>query len=501
MLKDYYDVIIVGSGLAGLYTALNLNKELRIAILSKGEMSESNSNLAQGGIAACIKDDDDFSYHIEDALIAGSHLNDKEKLETMIQEAPQNIKNLIELGVNFDKDSDGNIMTTMEGGHSKRRVLHAGGDATGKEIMKALKEEVTKMHNITVWENTFAVDIIKKDDICVGLQVICNRKTYNLFSKFVVLATGGIGSLYKDSTNPTIATGDGIAIGYRAGCILNDMEFIQFHPTALYTKNEGKKFLISEAVRGEGAFLRNKYGERFMLNIHPKGELASRDIVSQNIYKEMRDTNSEYVYIDITHKDKDYLQNRFPNIYKKCLENGFDMSKDYIPVIPVEHYFIGGIVTDINGRTNIENLYACGECANTGVHGANRLASNSLLECIVFGKRIANHINFNKDNVQVQEVNKTDEVNIKKRKVDNIVEDIKYLVRNIMSDYVGIVRTEVGLIKANEIITRMLEAISNKRNYSIDYLEVINMLTVVKLIIDSSLKRKESIGCYKIENI
>ncbi|WP_052045178.1 L-aspartate oxidase [Caloranaerobacter azorensis] len=491
--KDTADVIIVGSGLAGVYTALNIDSRLNVKILSKGEMSENNSSLAQGGIAASLETDD-LDDHIRDTLKAGSNVNNIDKLRIMVYEAKENIDRLLEFGVPFDRDSYGRLTTTLEGGHSRARILHAGGDATGKEIMQALYKEAVNRDNIEILENTMAVDVIKKDNKCVGVRIIKDNELIDIFSKAVVIATGGIGALYKNSTNSPLATGDGIAMAYRAGCILDNMEFIQFHPTALYSKDEGKKFLISEAVRGEGAYLRNKFGERFMLKIHPNAELAPRDVVAQSIYNELVKTNSEFVYLDITHKDRDFLVKRFPTIFNKCLEYGLDMSKDLIPVVPVEHYFIGGIKVNDDGMTNIENLYACGECTNTGVHGANRLASNSLLECVVFGRRIANSINNNIENISLTILDRDD---IQMEEADeSSFRPIRDKIKYTMDKHVGIVRTTSGLLKAREIIDDIYEMLKNKYIYNREYIEVLNMTIVSKNIIEGCIKREKSLGCH-----
>ncbi|WP_176718861.1 L-aspartate oxidase [Caloranaerobacter ferrireducens] len=493
--KNTADVIIIGSGLAGVYTALNLDSRLNVKILSKGEIFDNNSSLAQGGIAASLEIDD-LDAHIKDTLNAGSGVNNIDNLKIMVYEAKENVGKLIEFGVPFDRDSYGRLRTTLEGGHSRARILHAGGDATGKEIMKALYKEVVYRDNIEILDDTMAVELIKKDDKCIGVKIIKNDKLISIFSKAVVIATGGIGALYKNSTNSPLATGDGISMAYRAGCMLDNMEFIQFHPTALYSEGEGKKFLISEAVRGEGAYLRNKFGERFMLKIHPKGELAPRDIVAQSIHNELIKTNSEFVYLDITHKDRDFLIRRFPTIFNKCLEYGLDMSKDLIPVAPVEHYFIGGIKVNDDGMTSLENLYACGECTNTGVHGANRLASNSLLECIVFGRRIANSINNTIENIPLNILDSAYETEIKTEVDEYLFKTIKDRIRQTMDKYVGIVRTTSGLLKAREIIDDIYEMLKNKYRYSKEYIEVLNMAIVSKSIIESCIKRENSLGCH-----
>lgn len=492
--KYNVDVVIVGAGLAGMYTALNIDNHLDVLVLSKETIDENNSYLAQGGIAACIGEDDEFNLHVKDTLKAGSNMNDVTKLEQLVKCAPYNIEELIALGVEFDREEDGEIKTTMEGGHSKRRVLHAGGDATGKEIVKALGRQIKERNNILILEEMMAIDLIMDENKCFGITALKDEKVVEIMSKTTILATGGIGEIYNNSTNSSIATGDGIAMAYRAGCEIENMEFIQFHPTAFYSEDKGKKFLISEAVRGEGAILRNKNGERFMEKYHPSLELAPRDIVSQSIYKEMKESGSDLVYLDITHREKDYIENRFPTIYNQCLLYGIDMSKDYVPVKPVQHYSIGGIKVDMFGRTNINGLYACGECSNTGVHGANRLASNSLLECVVFGKKISEDIN---NSVEI--ATKADFKNVLLFNKSNTEIDIPLIrktIKNTMETYVGIVRWESGLLKAEEIIKNLIEKVKTAYKLERDFLEVFNMATVALLIINACIERKVSLGCH-----
>lgn len=501
--KYNFDVIIVGAGLAGLYTALEIDPKFKVAIITKETLDENNSYLAQGGIAACVKNDDKFDLHIADTLIAGSDMNDVENLQQLVECGPSNIEELINLGVEFDKDETGSIRTTMEGGHSRRRVLHAGGDATGREIVKALGRELRRRENITILEDVMGIDLIEENNKCVGISALKGSKAIVITAPATVLATGGIGEVYNNSTNSSVATGDGIAMAHRIGCKIVNMEFIQFHPTAFYSKHKGKKFLISEAVRGEGAILKNKHGERFMKKYHPSLELAPRDIVSQSIYKELKETQSDFVYLDITHREKEYLERRFPTIYKICLENNIDMSKDYIPVTPVQHYSIGGIRVDVHGRTKLDGLYACGECSSTGVHGANRLASNSLLECVVFGKKIAEDININVKDTEAQKQNFDDiEINSSKDPKENLdLSEIRLTIKDTMEIYAGIVRWEEGLLEAERIIEDTLIKLEGNFTYNKDYLEILNMATVAKLIVKSCLNRKESIGChFRIDN-
>ena len=496
-----YDVVILGGGLAGIYTALNLDKSLSVAILVKDKIEKGSSNLAQGGIAAEVEfNEEKIEEHYEDTLKAGSYLNNKDATRVLVNEAGYNIKNLISLGVNFDKDANGELVKTLEGAHRSRRILHAGGDATGAKVMADLRVTLAKRENITVYEDEMAFEIIKKNKRAVGLIAInqANEPVY-FFSKRIVIATGGLGGIYKNSTNEKFAVGDGIALAYRAGISIKDMEFVQFHPTGLYEEEkQGQRFLISEAVRGEGAILKNIEGERFMAKYDKERmELAPRDVVSQAIYREMFDTWSDHVYLDITSKSKEFLMKRFPTIYEKCLSIGVDMSKDLIPVAPIEHFLCGGIKTDLDGHTNLGNVYAVGECADTGVHGANRLASNSLLECLVFGNRVAMDINEN--------VSRSDKFEIV---YPNVNEDFKRYnfkairteIREIMDKYVSIVRTKEGLEIAKKIIETHYKNLIQLEVMSRYYYETLNMVTCSLIIINAALSRPKSIGCHFIIN-
>lgn len=491
------DVLIIGGGLAGLYTALNINANINITIVVKDTINIANSELAQGGIAATLsKSDDVLIKHIKDTLRAGANLNDALATKTLVYEASDNIERLIEFGVEFDTDNQGNLLMAQEGGHGTRRILRAGGDATGREIMRALKKRITEKENIKLIEGAMATDLIIKNGICHGATIIDRENNVSdILAAKVVIATGGLGAVYKNTTNPKIATGDGIAMAYRAGAVLHDLEFIQFHPTAFYGDGAGQKFLISEAVRGEGALLLNVEGERFMPKYHELKELAPRDIVSQSIYREMYDTWSDHVYLDIRHQSKEFLMNRFPTIYDKLAQNNIFMEKDLIPVAPVEHFSCGGIMINICGQTTIPNLYACGECAYSGVHGANRLASNSLLECVVFGHRIANDINTS--DLLIEEC----EIPVHKHTIKHYeFKSVRVEIRDIMEKYVGIVRTTEGLEIAKKIIGRHYRNLSKTLVASHYYYETLNMATTAMLIIEAAIARKESVGChYRID--
>ncbi len=492
-----FDVVILGGGLAGIYAALSIDSNLHIGLFLKDAIERGSSNLAQVGIAAEVNwDEEKIEEHFEDTLRAGGYLNDKEATRILVEEAGKHINKLLSFGVHFDKNSDGSLVTTLEGGHRSRRILHAGGDDTGAHVMRDLRETLYKQKNIDVFENEMAIEILHNENKALGVIVINpdNEEVYVLANR-IILATGGIGGIYKKSTNEKIACGDGIAMAYRAGVKIKNMEFVQFHPTGFYVEDEiGKTFLISEAVRGEGGILRNIEGYRFMEKYDKERmELAPRDVVSQAIHREMFDTWSDHVYLDITHQPKEFLMKRFPTIYNHCLEHGIDISKDYIPVAPVEHFLCGGIDTDVYGRTSMKNLYAVGECANTGVHGANRLASNSLLECIVFAGRVAEEINKDKDTFGKIDVILPDMVFTHKK---FNFKDIRVEIRDVMSKYVFIVRTEENLLLAKKLLTKHYNNLKKIQVFSRYYYETINMVTVALLIIDQALARKDSVGCH-----
>ncbi len=488
------DVVIVGGGLAGLYTALNINLDKSIIIISKDDFKDVSSRLAQGGIAAVMdQKEDDLLSHIEDSIIAGAYLSKKDALETLVFEAKENIDTLIDLGVSFDRDDKGNILLAREGGHRHRRILRSGGDATGKELMMKLQAQVTSRDNITILGDFMAIDIIEKDNKAYGVTAIDKKNNfYNIHSSKTIIATGGVGSVFSASTNALEATGDGIAMALRKGVHVSNMEFIQFHPTALHNpKNTNRqRFLISEAVRGEGAILRNVDGVRFMEKYHKLKELAPRDIVSQSIYKEMYDTWSDCVYLDVTHLGSEYMKHRFPTIYNHISELNINVDKDYIPVSPVEHYCIGGITIDLNGQTSMKDLYASGECSSSGVHGANRLASNSLLECIVFGRKIAQDINgskLSKETLTVENTSPSKHYSYQLTRQE---------IRDVLSKYVGIVRSEEGLLLAKNIVEKHYQNLLKHRVNSKNYYKALNISTVALNIIDSALARKESVGCH-----
>lgn len=388
---ENYDVIIAGTGAGGLYSAINLPSNLKVLLITKRELILCNSALAQGGIAAVYKPEDDSTrLHTNDTLIAGGFKNNPDSLKILVTEAEKEIEKIISLGVDFDKDENGKLHRTLEGGHSRRRIFHHK-DSTGFEITTKLQETVKKMPNVDILENALLCKV-KKTSTGFSADISVNdvHKTFN--SRYFIMATGGIGRVYDFTTNSAIATGDGIALAYEIGANIKNLSLIQFHPTAFNNKHTRECFLISEAVRGEGAYLRNKDKERFMHNYDERLELAPRDVVSHAIVTEGRRLDSDEFYLDITHKDPDFLKNRFPMIYKYLLSQGIDMTKDMIPIYPCQHYLMGGINVNTKSMTSVEGLYAVGECSHTGVHGNNRLASNSLLEALVFGRQAAEDI-------------------------------------------------------------------------------------------------------------
>ena len=501
------DYIVIGSGIAGLTAANVLGQEHNVAIITKGSIKENSTQYAQGGIAAALQGEDTPDLHLEDTLIAGDGLCNKDAVEILVKEGIPRVQELIQLGANFDKKGD-DFSFTKEGAHQKRRILHAG-DKTGREIEKTLGNHIKKNKNIKFYPNTMVLELLTEDNNCIGCVTKTKSELSIIMSKAVILATGGLGQLFLRNTNPPVTTGDGVALAYRAGCEVMDMEFVQFHPTTLL---EGDKrpislFLISEAVRGEGAKLINANGKAFMKEYHPLAELAPRDIVARAIYNEINKTNVGYVYLDLSEINID-IQKRFPTIYKRCLESKIDITKDFIPVSPAVHYSMGGIKTDYNSQTSVENLYAAGEVSCIGIHGANRLASNSLLDGLVFGYRAGLNALYNTNDF----IDKIDgrKLKIKKSLIENInakyttdsymknklnLKKIKQKIRQIMWDNVSIIRSKDTLEKAvNELIACKEELKQYKKDeHSV---EVENMLLVSELITQFSLERKESRGCH-----
>ena len=499
---EHFDVVIVGAGIAGLYTALNIDKKYSCCVLAKETVEISNSWLAQGGIAAAISRDDAPELHYQDTLIAGAGLCDEAAVRVLVDEGPSDIMHLVSMNVPFDLNDSGDLQITREGGHRMNRIVHAGGDATGRETVKALAYIASQYPNITLRQECFFTDVVTDDEGAVsGVIVRTNGSKYSLIStRHVVIATGGIGQVYKTSTNPDIATGDGIAAAMRAGAKLKNIEFIQFHPTGLWSdKQEKRAFLISEAVRGEGGLLKNKDGVRFMLGAHELNELAPRDIVARAIVHELERTGDDHVFVDITAKDEAFLSRRFPTIYNECLSRGINISKDWIPVCPVQHYLIGGIETDLFGRTSVKGLYACGEAASTGVHGANRLASNSMLECLVFGRRAAADINSSLESGS--ECSNADIGTLEVRNSPDLDFDaIRAEVQQLMNDNATVVRCTDGLNSALARMEQLFDLLRTSFSHSKSYFEVLNITAIACAILRAALSRKESVGAHYREN-
>lgn len=499
----HYDVLIIGAGIAGLYTALHIDDRYSCCILTKEDTEISNSWLAQGGIAAALSPLDDPEYHFQDTMVAGAGLCDEAAVRVLVSEGPDDVRKLIEMHVPFDLDPEGDLDITREGGHHRRRIVHAGGDATGRETVKALAHLVSLRGNVTFMPHNFFVDILTDDDSgeVTGCAVLDSTDTlYIIDAPNIVIATGGIGQIYKVSTNPAVATGDGLMAAKRAGAQLRNMEFIQFHPTGLWTdKAENRAFLISESVRGEGGLLKNADGERFMVGQHELAELAPRDIVARGITRELKKRGEDHVFVDITSKSREYLAGRFPTIFNECLHRGMDISKTWIPVCPVQHYLIGGIQTDLNARTAVTGLYACGEAASTGVHGANRLASNSMLECLVFGRRAATDINARMAEQGPEKVSVLPHPD-KRPVVKRDFSVLRREMQQIMNDYGFVVRNEAGMKKALARITEISDMLASSYCQGRAYIETLNLAALSAEILKAALARKESVGAHYRED-
>ncbi|MDK2933815.1 MAG: L-aspartate oxidase [Clostridiales bacterium] len=503
--KIYSDVVIVGSGIAGLYTALNVDDHLFCVIFSKDKKEACNTYLAQGGIAAVTQKDDSFEFHYKDTLYAGAGLCDEEAVRVLVTEGPREIKRLISFGIHFDMDDNCNLHATREGGHTRNRILHCGGDATGKEVVQKLTGLVVNKPNVTLKDDICLIDIITHRGRAEGVLVY--EKGYKLYiSPNIVICSGGIGQIYQYTTNSQSATGDGIAAAIRAGAKCENMEFVQFHPTALFQTDTSQRFfLISEAVRGEGGILRNVKGERFMVTQHPMGDLAPRDIVAREIFKEIQKSNTSHVYLDITSKSKHFLMQRFPTIYHECKKRDIDISKQWIPVCPVQHYFMGGVKTDLNGMSSIVGLYVCGEAACTGVHGANRLASNSLLEGLVFSRRCAQHINRQAQSLKsfVSHINTIQYNDCTDKKILQEINTaaIRQKIKEVMSKYGGIIRNQKGLSAGLEIIDEILAQFENAYLSTPKDIEAFNMAIIAKKVLVSALRRKQCVGAHYRDDI
>ncbi|MBN1499938.1 MAG: L-aspartate oxidase [Spirochaetes bacterium] len=514
------DFLVIGSGIAGLSFAIKASESGTVNIVTKKKDTDSNTNYAQGGISSVLADDDSFDNHIDDTIIAGNFLSKKSAVEVLVKNGPERIRELIEWGAEFSfkNGPDGKSFDLgREGGHSHNRIVHAM-DLTGKIVEEALLKKAAEITSIKMFEDHTAVDLLTQHQLgekkcgndrnttCYGAYVLENEtKSVDIFKAAVtIIATGGAGNVYLHTTNPSIATGDGIAMAYRAGALVGDMEFMQFHPTAFYEEvQDGRALLISEAVRGEGALLYNSKGERFMEGVHDLKELAPRDIVARAIDKELKRLGDKHVFLDISFKDPDFLIKRFPFIYAMCLKKGVDFTKEPIPVVPAAHYLCGGIITDLNARSSIENLYVAGESACTGVHGANRLASNSLLEALVFSHQAFLHssgyVKKNKGRTILPDFPKWDKEGTFDYEEWVLIKHDINEIKSLMWDYVGIVRSNLRLDRAYRRILFLEEEISDyyrRSTISSKLVQLRNMVTTAKLIICGAMTRKESRGLH-----
>jgi L-aspartate oxidase len=497
-----FDVLVLGGGIAGLTAAIAAARRWRVGLLTKGGFDDTTTFLAQGGIAAALGESDSPELHFQDTVRAGAGLCDEEAVEVLVREGPDRVRELIEICPHFDR-VDGEIVLGREGAHSVARVVHAGGDATGSQVLSALAEAARVGSRVQLYENEFVVDLLTVDGRCVGalsFSLDDGQLTLNV-AMVTILATGGAGQVYGRTTNPPVATGDGVAMAYRAGAAIRDLEFVQFHPTGLALEGQDPVLLVTEALRGEGAYLRDERGDRFMQRYDPRAELASRDVVVRAMVAEMRRDDTDHVHLDATHLDPAMLAARFPTVTAGLAERGLDLAKDLIPVAPVCHYFIGGVLTDVWGRTTVPGLYASGECASTGVHGANRLASNSLLEGLVFSDRVVRDLD---------------------RYIGRLGEDVRRLrfempggpqgpadgadaaecrrrLTDIMSRKVGVVRTGKELQRAMAELKHLTSELSFSSRGVAEY-EVLNLLTLGTQIAKSALLRDESRGVHLRED-
>lgn len=511
MKYSKYSAVVIGSGIAGLYSALKLEQQLNlpdgILLITKSELGESNSYYAQGGMVAVLKSNknDSVSSHVADTIKAGAGLSELNTIKFISENSDKVVKDLLTFGVEFDRDENGNFTLTKEAAHSVNRILHSGGDATGREMEIALCHTLQNHKNIKVYENSLAVDLLVENNTCDGVVIFHekNSEYETVYCKTLILATGGLGQLYKYTTNPVGATGDGFALAYNVGAELQDMEFVQFHPTALAfdDKKNHNRFLISEAVRGEGAKLCNKDRVQFMYKYDERKELAPRDIVARSIFQEMKATNTTNVYLDTSDIPRDKLIKRFPTIANKCLDNGIDITKDLIPVAPAAHYFMGGVKTNLKGETSIKGLYAIGEVSSTGLHGGNRLASNSLLECVVCAYEVAEFLRNSDLSFDIPKNEKFDKI-ISKYETPNVenkidVQNLKSKLKDLMWNNVGIYRNEKSLNDAINGLNKLEKEFPKQDKYlSKEEYEFRNMLISARLIVKSAIRRKESRGAH-----
>lgn len=519
MIKKF-DFLVIGSGIAGMSFALKVAHKGNVALICKTTLEDANTFFAQGGVASVTNTlVDNFEKHIEDTMIAGDYISDRAAVEKVVCEAPEQIRQLISWGVDFDKKENGEFDLHREGGHSEFRILHHA-DNTGAEIQKSLIHAIRNHPNITIFENHFAIEILTQHHLgvtvtrqtpdieCYGAYVldISTNRVDTFLSKVTLMATGGCGAVYQTTTNPLVATGDGIAMVYRAKGTVKDMEFVQFHPTALYHPGDRPSFLITEAMRGYGGILRTMDGKEFMHKYDKRLSLAPRDIVARAIDNEMKNRGEEHVYLDVTHKDPEETKRHFPNIYEKCLSLGIDITKDYIPVAPAAHYLCGGIKVDLNAASSIHRLYAVGECSCTGLHGGNRLASNSLIEAVVYADAAAKHSlqNFNNYTFNESIPQWNDEGTEMNEEMVLISQDVKE-VGQIMNTYVGIVRTDLRLRRAwqrLDLLYEETEELFKRSVISKELCELRNIINVGYLIMRQAIERKESRGLhYNIDHL
>jgi len=512
-MKKRTDFLVLGSGIAGLSFALKASKFGKVSIVTKGKLEDTNTRYAQGGIAAVFREPDNFEKHVQDTLIAGDGCCNEEVVRMVVREAPERIKDLIDIGVPFDKKEDGTYDLAREGGHSEYRILHHK-DKTGEAIQFTLMERVRKDPNIEIYEQHFAIELLTQHHLgeivrrghpdlkCFGAYVadLVNQKVIAFLARVTVVATGGIGNVYLTTTNPEVATGDGIAMVYRAKGTIENMEFVQFHPTSLYDPNIRPSFLITEALRGFGAILKNMAGENFMNRYDNRGSLAPRDIVARAIDNEMKIWGDDHVWLECRHLNAEELKDHFPNVYEHCLGRGIDITKDMIPVVPCVHYSCGGIKVDIDGQSNIDRLYALGEVSSTGLHGANRLASNSLIEAAVYAHRAALH-----SGARIKELTYEEKIPNWDYKGTTHLEEMVLItqsikeVQMIMSNYVGIVRSDLRLERAMvrlEILYQETENLYKRSLISKKICELRNIINVGYIIIKLAQNRKESIGLH-----
>ncbi|MHB1685946.1 MAG: L-aspartate oxidase [Ignavibacteriaceae bacterium] len=488
-----FDFVIIGSGLAGLYSALHASEFGKVALLTKTTVEMSNSYWAQGGIAAAIDSNDSPQFHFEDTIKAGRGLCKTDAVKILVEEGKKRIEELIEMGMPFDREN-GKVAPGLEGGHGRKRILHAGGDATGREIVKFILNLVTSNKQITIFENTLVHKLIVNDNECFGVHAfdILNRKNFTITGNSTFINSGGASAIYQRSTNPHTTLGEGISLAFDAGAEIESMEFIQFHPTSFYSES-GETFLISEAVRGEGAILINQDSRRF-LSDRSITELAPRDVVSEAIFYELKKSGKKNVFLNLSHLNAEKIKRRFSNIYQDALEYGVDITKDFVPVAPAAHYMVGGIKTGLHGETNIRNLFAVGEVASTGVHGANRLASNSLLECIVFGKKAVEYaVNNKPEEIRFKQIEPVELEIVDEHKIKFV--ETKNKIAGLLWNNVGIVRSNESLQAALNELQKLSSGYCNNENeYYLGRND--SLIEVAKLITQAALMRKESRGCH-----